>query len=76
MPDYDMSGALFKNDKGDNPKRPDYRGDITIAGHKYTLAGWIREGKKGNFLSLKASNPTDYKPKQEPLPDLDDEIPW
>jgi hypothetical protein len=28
MADYDnrLSGALFKNDKGDNPKRPDYKG--------------------------------------------------
>ena len=26
-------GALFKNDKGDNPARPDYRGDIMLAAY-------------------------------------------
>ena len=36
---YDMSGVLFKNDKGDNPKRPDYRGSITVAGVDYNISG-------------------------------------
>ena len=29
--DPNMRGVLFKNDKGDNPKRPDYRGSIAVA---------------------------------------------
>lgn len=55
MADKDMSGALFRNDKGDNPKRPDYRGDVMIAGVKYKLAGWVKECSKGKFLSLSVS---------------------
>lgn len=55
----DGSGALFRNDKGDNPSRPDYRGDIRIDGTDYELAAWIKEGKKGKFMSLAA------KPKGE-----------
>lgn len=48
------SGALFKNDKGDNPSRPDYRGDATLPdGSKVRLSGWIKSGAKGSFLSLK-----------------------
>lgn len=50
----DMSGILFVNDKGDNPKRPDYRGEIVINGFLYKLSGWVREGKKGQFISLAA----------------------
>ena len=55
MAEYDNSGALFKNDKGDNDKRPDYRGDVTINGVKYALAGWVKQGAKGPFLALRVS---------------------
>lgn len=54
----DGSGALFKNDKGDNASRPDYRGDLMIGGKTYELAAWIKEGGKGKFMSLSA------KPKE------------
>lgn len=55
MEKYDNSGVLFKNDKGDNPKRPDYRGSIAVAGVDYNISGWIRESKKtgDKFMSLK-----------------------
>lgn len=44
--------SLFKNDKGDNPKRPDYRGDgMDMAGNAIEVSGWLKEGKKGKFLS-------------------------
>ena len=51
----DGSGALFKNDKGDNVSRPDYRGDLMVGGTLYEVAGWIKESSNGNkFLSLSA----------------------
>lgn len=54
------SGALFKNDKGDNPNRPDYRGDATLQdGSKVRISGWLKDGQKGKFLSLK------IEPEQE-----------
>jgi hypothetical protein len=60
---YDNSGVLFKNDKGDNPKRPDYRGSIAISGVDYNISGWIRESKKSGdkFLSLKVEPKTAAK---------------
>lgn len=58
----DGSGSLFKNDKGDNPNRPDYRGDIMIEGVVYSLSAWIKEGQKGKFMSLSA------QPKEAPAP--------
>lgn len=53
MADYDNTNtfALFKNDKGDNPKRPDYTGTINVDGIEFQLSAWIREGKKGKFMS-------------------------
>ncbi len=49
--------ALFRNDKGDNPKRPDYRGlgEITVDGREVPvrLSGWIRKDKKGDaYISM------------------------
>jgi len=52
--DNEKSGVLFKNDKEGNEKRPDYKGSIQIEGTEYWLSAWIRDGKKGKFMSLKA----------------------
>jgi len=44
--------TLFKQDKGDNPSRPDYTGTINVEGRDFKLAAWIRESKHGlKYLS-------------------------
>jgi hypothetical protein len=59
MSNYDNTnkGALFKNDKGDNPSRPDCQGKININGIDHKLSGWWQTPKNGGekFLALKAS---------------------
>ena len=56
MADFDnnMRGVLFKNDKGDNDKRPDYTGTCEIDGVQMKMAAWVKEsnrdGKK--FFSI------------------------
>lgn len=58
----DGSGALFKNDKGDNPARPDYRGDLMVGGVLYEVSGWIKplqNDPSQRFMSLSA------KPKDQ-----------
>jgi hypothetical protein len=45
--DNELKFALFKNDKGDNLKRPDYRGEVTVKGVAYKLSGWIADMKNG-----------------------------
>ena len=47
--------SLFANDKGDNPKRPDYKGDIILPdGTKMRLSAWVRESQGGKrYLSGK-----------------------
>lgn len=52
--DRDMSGALSKNMDKSKENQPDYRGEIVIHGTKYRLAGWIKDGANGKFLSLAA----------------------
>ena len=47
-------GALFKNNKGDNEKRPDYRGTLMVGGRQYKLSAWVKEGARGKFLSINA----------------------
>lgn len=67
----DGSGALFKNDKGDNPARPDYRGDVMVGGVLYELSAWIKPlpsdaGKKFMSLSAKPKEAQQQQPRQAP----------
>jgi len=66
MSEYDNTniGALFKNDKGDNEKRPDYTGKLDVAGKEYKLSAWIKSPKAGGkpFLSLKVQLGNESKP--------------
>lgn len=74
--DNTNSGVLFKNES-ENEKAPAYKGKINVDGKDYELAAWIREGKKGKFMSLKVQEPRQKKP--EPAKDLvsmEDDIPW
>ena len=44
--------TLFVNDKGDNPKRPDYRGYVILPdGTKMRQSGWIKESNGKKFIS-------------------------
>jgi uncharacterized protein (DUF736 family) len=65
MAEYDNTnqGALFKNDKKESEKHPDYRGSINVDGTDFWLSAWIKESKKGGkFMSLSVTA-KDGKPK-------------
>jgi hypothetical protein len=49
------SGVLFKNDRKETEKHPDYTGTINVGGIDFRLAGWKKETKRGPALSLKIS---------------------
>lgn len=46
------TGLLFKNNKKESEKHPDYTGTALINGLPTRISGWKREGKNGTFLSL------------------------
>ena len=80
------NGALFKNDKGDNPARPDLKGDIMLGGVLYEIACWSKPrpaNPSEKYFSL-VGKPKEaqggYKPaapkKAAPAPDFDDDMPF
>lgn len=80
MAEYDNTntGTLFRNDKGDNPKRPDYTGKADVDGTEYRLSAWIKEGKSGKFMSIRFELPRDAKQptKATAAAGLDSDIPF
>jgi len=83
MTQYDNSNSfvLFRNDKGDNPNRPDYTGTLTLEdGKEMRLAAWIKDGRSGKFMAGKVSEKQQSvpQPSSEPAPATsnEDDIPF
>lgn len=72
------TGVLFKNDRKVNENHPDYKGSIMVDGAEYWLAGWIKEGKTGKFLSLSVtSKPAPTSSAARPMTKVSsDDIPF
>lgn len=73
-------GALFKNDRKESERHPDYTGNINVAGQEFRLSAWIKEGKSGKFMSLSVQPKDGGAVKNGTLQpagaDLDDDIPF
>lgn len=78
--DNTNSGALFRNDRKETDKHPDYRGEINVDGVDYWISSWLKTSSKGTkFMSL-AVTPKEDKPAKPAPPskqlDDDQEIPF
>lgn len=76
MAEYDNTNTftLFKNNIEDNPKKPNYTGLANVDGIEFRIAGWIREGKSGKFISGTVQlKDGDVKPK---VAEVDDDVPF
>jgi hypothetical protein len=64
----DMTGALFRIPDEDkkNDRWPDMRGDLTIAGVKYKLAGWTKQDKNGKKYLALTAKPAEEQQQQRP----------
>jgi uncharacterized protein (DUF736 family) len=92
MTQYDNtnSGALFKNNRKETEKHPDYTGSLNVGGTDHWLSGWLKTDKNGNkffSLSVKRKDGTADRPSQEQKAqefkdeakrvfELDDEVPF
>lgn len=78
-------GALFKNDRKDGEKSPDYKGELDVGGQVHWINAWIRVAKSGQkymALTVKLKNDQPAKPertyadRRADRADMDDEIPF
>jgi len=69
----DNSGILFKNDRKQKDTHPDRQGTAMVNGVMYEVAGWIKQGAKGPFLTLAFKRKEgQQKPETSDIPFNDD----
>ena len=84
---YDDSdrGAIWKNDRKERDKQPDFTGDAKVDGIDYRVSGWKREpganpATPALRLSFRRKQPEVSTPavqaSQAPPTDFDDDIPF
>ena len=70
------SGSLFKAEKK-TPQAPDYTGTWKDEnGKEWRLAAWVKEGAKGKFFSLSASEKVIPNKDTKPVNDDNDSLPF
>jgi len=89
MADYDNTnrGSIWKNDKKETEKHPDFTGSLNVNGVDFWVSGWKRRADQNEkapalSFSIKAKDDTSSqsKPvsnsKPDPMDDLDSDIPF
>jgi hypothetical protein len=73
---FDNSGILFRNKDKDGERDRDYKGEAMVAGVGYWVSGWIKEGKKGKFLTFSFKAKDVPKATQSLAEEMADDIPF
>lgn len=79
----DNTGSLFRNERKESEKHPDYSGTCTIDGKQFFFDGWLKTSESGKkWMSFSFKEKQAKKDKAEawkagqPLAAQDDDIPW
>ena len=69
--------SVFVNDKGDNPKRPDYTGKCMVDGQELHISLWKSTSKNGlDYLSGKINPPYNGGSGTATSSASVDDVPW
>jgi len=69
--------SVFVNDKGDNPKRPDYTGKCMVDGQELQISLWKSTSKNGlDYLSGKINPPYNGGGSSATSSASVDDVPW
>jgi hypothetical protein len=69
--------SVFVNDKGDNPKRPDYTGKCMVDGQELQISLWKSTSKNGlDYLSGKINPPYNGGGSSTTSSASVDDVPW
>ena len=69
--------SVFVNDKGDNPKRPDYTGKCMVDGQELQISLWKSTSKNGlDYLSGKINPPYNGGGSSAISSASVDDVPW
>lgn len=63
------SGSLFKNDRKQNERQPDYTGNAIVNGKTMRISAWIKRSQSGTaFMSLAFDEPQQQSQQSAPAP--------
>jgi len=79
--DYDNTnrGSIWKNDRKETEKHPDFTGSINVEGKEYWLNGWRRKegaNPKAPAMSFSVRAKEQQAPQPDTVAGFDDSIPF
>lgn len=82
--DYDNNnrGSIWKNDKKETDKHPDFTGSLNVDGVEYWVSAWKRKPDQSDkapalSFSIKAKEDAPSKPaSKQPIDEIDSDLPF